>query len=310
MSASRWPDGSDSRVTTLAPSTDPEPTFDDAALRADIRYLGHILGDTLARQEGPDLLALVESVRALSRDDPAAAARLLAQVDVHTAGLLVRAFATYFHLANVTEQVHRGRELARVRRERGGWLTRAGDAVRAAGLSPADVAAAVSRLAVRPVFTAHPTEAARRTTLAKLGRVATLLEEQPGPRRDRRFAEVVELLWQSDDLRVARPDVLDEARNAVYYLEALARDAVPDVLEDLADVLAGLGTAMPPTGRPLSFGTWIGGDRDGNPNVTPEISLTILPSSTSMRSESPWTPSTSCVKSCPRPPGWLGCRRS
>lgn len=263
-------------MTTLAVPVDPEPAFDDAALRADIRHLGHLLGDTLARQEGPDLLALVESVRALTRDDPAAAAQLLAQTDVRTAGLLVRAFATYFHLANVTEQVHRGRELARIRRERGGWLARAAQAVLAADIPQQEIAAAVARLAVRPVFTAHPTEAARRTTLAKLGRVATLLDTEPGPRRDRRLAEVVELLWQSDDLRVARPDVLDEARNAVYYLEQLARDAVPEVLEELADAVATLGTELPPTARPLAFGTWIGGDRDGNPNVTPEISLAVL----------------------------------
>ncbi len=262
--------------TTTNATSAVEPAFDDAALRADIRHLGHLLGDTLTRQEGPELLALVESVRALSRDDPAAAAHLLADLDVRTAGLLVRAFATYFHLANVTEQVHRGRELARVRRERGGWLTRAAEAVRAAGIAPAELAAGVARLAVRPVFTAHPTEAARRTTLAKLGRVATLLDEEAGPRRDRRLAEVVELLWQSDDLRVARPDVLDEARNAVYYLESLARDAVPEVLEELAETLAGLGAVLPPTARPLAFGSWIGGDRDGNPNVTPEISLRVL----------------------------------
>ena len=276
MSASRTTNGSESRVTTLAVPVDPDPGFDDSALRADIRHLGHLLGDTLARQEGPDLLALVESVRALSRDDPAAAARLLAQVDVHTAGLLVRAFATYFHLANVTEQVHRGRALARARRERGGHLARAAAAVRAAGIPQDEISAAVSRLAVRPVFTAHPTEAARRTTLAKLGRVATLLDTEPGPRRDRRLAEVVELLWQSDDLRVARPDVLDEARNAVYYLEELARGAVPEVLEELAETVAALGAELPPTARPLSFGTWIGGDRDGNPNVTPQISLAVL----------------------------------
>ena len=87
---------------------------------------------------------------------------------------------------------------------------------------------------------------------------------------------MIELLWQSDDLRVARPDVLDEARNAVYYLEVLAREAVPEVLEELADTLAGLGVELPPTARPLAFGTWIGGDRDGNPNVTPEISLRVL----------------------------------
>ncbi len=267
------PIGSDPVLTS---ATSPEPTFDDAALRADIRHLGRLLGDTLSRQEGPELLALVESVRALSRDDPAAAGRLLGEVDVPTAGRLVRAFATYFHLANVTEQVHRGRELARLRRESGGWLSQAAAAVSAAGVGPAELAAGVARLAVRPVFTAHPTEAARRTTLAKLGRVAELLVEEDSPRRDRRLAEVIELLWQSDDLRVARPDVLDEARNAVYYLEVLAREAVPEVLEELAECLAGLGVQLPPTARPLAFGTWIGGDRDGNPNVTPEISLRVL----------------------------------
>ena len=77
--------------------------------------------------------------------------------------------------------MHRGRELARLRTEHGGWLSRAAAAVEAAGIGPAELAAGVARLAVRPVFTAHPTEAARRTTLAKLGRVAALLDEEPGP---------------------------------------------------------------------------------------------------------------------------------
>ncbi len=263
---------------------DPDPSFDDSLdshdLRADIRRLSTLLGDTLARQEGPALLELVESVRTLSRDDPPAAEKVLAGVDVATAGRLVRAFATYFHLANVTEQVHRGRELARQRRERGGWLARAGVTLQQAlddgAIDRAGLTAAVERLDVRPVFTAHPTEAARRTTLAKLRRVAELLDDEPGPRTDRRLAEVVELLWQSDDLRVARPDVLDEARNAVYYLEELARSAVPDVLEELADILARLDVGLAPTARPLSFGTWIGGDRDGNPNVTADASLRVL----------------------------------
>ncbi len=263
---------------------DPDPFLDESLdsrdLRADIRRLSTLLGDTLARQEGAELLELVESVRTLSRDDPSTAAKVLGSVDVPTAAALVRAFATYFHLANVTEQVHRGRELARQRRERGGWLARAGVALRAAladgTVDRDELGAAVSRLAVRPVFTAHPTEAARRTTLAKLRRVAELLDEEPGPRTERRLAEVVELLWQSDDLRVARPDVLDEARNAVYYLEELARSALPDVLDELATTLADLGVPLDPTSRPLAFGTWIGGDRDGNPNVTAESSLRVL----------------------------------
>ena len=257
-------------------SIETPPTFDDAALRADIRRLGNLLGETLERQEGPQLLALVERVRAAVRDGDETTGELLSDLDVPTAERLVRAFSTYFHLANVTEQVHRGRELARRRRADGGWLARAARAVRAAGTDPAEVAAAAARLAVRPVFTAHPTEAARRTTLTKLGRVAALLDEEPGPRSDRSLAEAIELLWQSDDLRVVRPDVLDEARNAVYYLGQLARRAVPDVLDELAEALRGLGVELSPTARPLAFGTWIGGDRDGNPNVTPESSLRVI----------------------------------
>jgi phosphoenolpyruvate carboxylase len=258
------------------PPYDLPDSFDGAALRADIRHLGRLLGDTLVRQEGPELLDLVEQVRSLTRDDPAAAGKLLADVDVPTAERLVRAFATYFQLANVTEQVHRGRELARVRREQGGWLVRAARAITEAGVDRDELAGAVRRLAVRPVLTAHPTEAARRTTLSKLGQVADLLDEEPGPRRDRRLSEVVELLWQTDDLRVVRPDVLDEARNAIYYLEQLAAGPLPDALEELADVLAGLDVDLPVTARPLTFGTWIGGDRDGNPNVTPELSVQVL----------------------------------
>jgi len=126
------------------------------------------------------------------------------------------------------------------------------------------------------VFTAHPTEAARRSTLAKLRRVGELLNRPEDRRTERRLAEAVELLWQTDELRVVRPEPTDEARNAVYYLDELFRDAVPDVLEELADELARLGVDEPVVRRPLSFGSWIGGDRDGNPNVTPKVTFDVL----------------------------------
>jgi phosphoenolpyruvate carboxylase len=254
-----------------------------AALRRDIRDLGVLLGQTLVRQEGREVLDLVERVRRLVRTDRDAAAAILSEVDASTATRLVRAFTAYFHLANVAEQVTRARELQAMRDERGSWLSQAVDRIAAAGVGHGELTTDLAHLAVRPVFTAHPTEAARRTVLTKLRRVATLLDErerasgEAGRRRvRRRLEEIIDLLWQSDELRVARPDVVDEARNAVYYLDELHRNAVPDTLETLVDELARLGVDVPVAARPLRFGSWIGGDRDGNPNVHPTTTLDVL----------------------------------
>jgi phosphoenolpyruvate carboxylase len=249
---------------------------EQAALRADVRRLGNLLGESLVRQEGPELLDQVERVRALSRSDTAALTDLLEGVDVATAARLVRAFGTYFHLANVTEQVHRAREMQAERAVKGGWLARTAERIRAAGLPPAEVSALVARLAVRPVFTAHPTEAARRSILSKRRRVADLLDATGDPRADRRIAEVIDLLWQTAELRHDRPEPVDEARNAAYYLDELMRDTVADVLEELTDQLGSLGVELPPDARPLRFGSWIGGDRDGNPHVTPAVTSEVL----------------------------------
>src|SRR5205814_7949128 len=92
----------------------------------------------------------------------------------------------------------------------------------------------------------------------------------------RRIAELIDVLWQNDELRLDRPDPKDEARNAVYYLTDLYADAAPRVLTDLADTLRGLGVDTAPAARPLTFGTWIGGDRDGNPYVTPTVTRDVL----------------------------------
>jgi phosphoenolpyruvate carboxylase len=241
----------------------------DAGLRRDIRELGAMLGRTLVRQEGEPLLELVERIRGLIRSDRGAAGALLAEVEPVTAIRLVRAFTTYFHLANVAEQVHRGRELAALRARDGSWLTQAVDRIEAAGIPREELAAEVARLGVRPVFTAHPTEAARRTVLYKLRQIAELLEGGE-PRAPARLEETIDLLWQTDELRIARPDVVDEARNAVWYLDNLHADAAPHVLDQLTDELRRLELEPDPLARPLAFGSWIGGDRDGNPNVAPD----------------------------------------
>uniref|UniRef100_A0AAU3GWJ2 Phosphoenolpyruvate carboxylase n=1 Tax=Streptomyces sp. NBC_01401 TaxID=2903854 RepID=A0AAU3GWJ2_9ACTN len=250
----------------------------NSELRADIRRLGDLLGETLVRQEGQDLLDLVERVRALTRTDGEAAAELLGDTDLETAAQLVRAFSTYFHLANVTEQVHRAHEMRDRRSAEGGLLALTADRLKDA--DPEHLRETVKNLNVRPVFTAHPTEAARRSVLNKLRRIAELLEtpviEADRRRQDVRLAENIDLIWQTDELRVVRPEPADEARNAIYYLDELHANAVGDVLEDLAAELERVGVELPAGTRPLTFGTWIGGDRDGNPNVTPTVTWDVL----------------------------------
>jgi phosphoenolpyruvate carboxylase len=192
---------------------------------------------------------------------------------------LVRAFSTYFHLANVAEQVNRVRIISESREINGSWISRAVDKIIAAQkaqipghqFSQDDLERWVGELSVRPVFTAHPTEAARRSILNKLGEISRLLDLPKSVTNTQSLAEIVDLLWQTDELRVDRPEPLDEAMNALYYLDDLARTTVPEVLNEFAHELKRLGVDLPVTAKPLTFGTWIGGDRDGNPNITPEV---------------------------------------
>jgi len=272
-----------------------QPSTQDAKLRADIRLLGNMLGDTLVRQVGPELLDLVETVRALTKrirgsdgepPDPGAArdlVDLLAPLDLDTTIQLVRAFSSYFYLANVAEQTNRLDQQG-ASRNRVGWLEATVDRIIAADLPVATVAEVVKTLELRPVFTAHPTEAARRSILTKTTRIAELLEEADDPhltasasaRIERRLAEMIDLIWQTDELRRDRPKPIDEARLVMYYFDEIFRDVAGDVLDELAHQLSRLGVELPADSRPLHFGTWVGGDRDGNPNVTAPVTTQVL----------------------------------
>lgn len=249
---------------------------DDAALRSDIRLLGDLLGETISRHEGQGLLDFVERVRAATRADSSDVARELAQADLETAIRLARAFSTYFNLANIAEQVHRGRALSADRRSTGGILQRVSDRIAESQIPADDIKEALKHFEVRPVFTAHPTEAARRSVLVKLRRIADFLYAPGHPRLRDRLAEVVDLLWQTDELRLERPEVLDEARNALYYLDEISRGPLGHVLEDLESALNQLGVDLAIESRPVQLGSWIGGDRDGNPFVTPDVTRKVL----------------------------------
>jgi phosphoenolpyruvate carboxylase len=257
------------------------PTHGLAGPRADIARLSELLAQSLSRQEGPELVALVEQVRALTTSGPGSRAdteelkRVLAGVDLQTGIRLVRAFSAYFRLADVAQQVHHVGSLSLRRLQDPSGLERTIDRIAAEQVPREQLEAVVAGLELRPVFTAHPTEAARQSTLSKLRQVAERLGagQQDG---DRYLAEVIDLMWQTDELRQGRPQPDDEARSIVYYLDEQFRHVVPALVHDLAGALAGLGVHLPPDARPVRFGTWVGGDRDGNPNVTPEVTLRVL----------------------------------
>ena len=255
---------------------------DDAGLRSDVRRLADLLGQTLVRQEGPELLELVEAVRKSVRKG--SGGEVLANITDEESVQLARAFSTYFNLANVAEQIHRARVLSHSRATGGSWLVRAVDRIEEAllqqtpghQLTKEEITHWVSEMSVRPVFTAHPTEAARRSILKKLGAIADLLDQPENPSQQDRLAENIDLLWQTDELRLGQPEPLDEALNALYYLDDLFTQTVPEVLNDFAKELSRIGVVVPVTARPLSFGNWIGGDRDGNPNITADVTTKAM----------------------------------
>ena len=256
-----------------------ESGADNANLRNDVRRLADLLGQTLARQEGDELLALVESVRLGVREGQQD--QILNQLTDSQTISLVRAFSNFFNLANVAEQVDRSKVLAAEHKAGGSWLGKAVENIANArktnpDFSDADLKEWLENFSVRPVFTAHPTEAARRSVLSKMTTIAKLLEQPDSQIKNERLAEAIDLLWQTDELRLGRPEPLDEAVNSIYYLDELLLETVPEVLAEFVNEVKKLGIDLSLSARPLRFGTWIGGDRDGNPNITAEVTKAAI----------------------------------
>ena len=240
-----------------------DETAADAPIRRDVRLLGDLLGRVLVEQEDESLLADVERVRALARaarsgeshDDLHAA---VAGLPLERQANVLRAFALYFQLTNVAEQHHRVRRHREYAREERVPRESLEDAFGRIGeQQPPDVS-------LELVLTAHPTEATRRTVLQAHLRIASLLERlDVGDDITGALAAEITALWQADEVRSQRPHVVDEIRNGHWFFE----QSLIDAAERLLAAYRGLRPDAP---VPLRFGTWIGGDADGNPNTSAE----------------------------------------
>ena len=297
----------------LAELTGNDPARKEAPLRRDVRSLGRLLGQVLREQEGPELYAAVEELRNLlirsrrggsaeavpaDAGDGAAspggmrrAEAIVAGLDVRQAYRLTKAFSIYFELTNLAETNHR-------RRRRRASLLHGGSPqpgtfhgtllrLRDAGLDAETVLARLAEIAVIPVFTAHPTEVSRRTVLFKRARIARALErldrlpltDAEAAAQEEAIAAEVTALWQTDEVRRSRPSVRDEIQMGLDYYRQVLIGTVPTLYHEMAEGFRSTyGEQVPPRELPrvVRFGSWIGGDRDGNPFVTPEVTRDAL----------------------------------
>ena len=274
----------------------------EAPLRRDVRSLGTLLGIVLREQAGDELFTQVEALRqgTIARRDAeargneeeaarnaAAALEMVHALPVDHATLLTRAFAFYFELINLAETNHRKRRRMALRlsggagRQRGslqGTLTE----MRRVGIGADEALDFLRRVLVVPVFTAHPTEAARRTVMVKRRRIGEFLAEldrvplaEPEMTRlEGLLLAEITTLWQTDEVRSRRPTVYDEVKMGLDYYNVSIFETLPSLYREIAQALeSAYGVAIDPLNLPqmLRFGSWIGGDRDGNPFVTPQV---------------------------------------
>lgn len=271
---------------TAPVSFEQAPDRGSAQLRRDVRLLGDLLGQVIVEQQGPELLDVEERIRLLSRElrareagqeERAALHELVAGLDEHTRADVLRSFSLYFQLVNLAEQVHRIRR--RRYHEHAGTTPResladAVERLRGAGIEDDELARVAAQVRVELVLTAHPTESTRRGALAAQLRMAELLRRldehdlTPAGRAgvERGLLEEITTLWQTDEVREKRPRVVDEIRHGLWFFERVLLDDAPRVEAELRRLVPGMAEEA----APLRFGSWIGGDQDGNPNAGPE----------------------------------------
>ncbi|MCE0482701.1 MAG: phosphoenolpyruvate carboxylase [Methylacidiphilales bacterium] len=279
----------------------PSPTESTPdTLSGEIRKLGRILGEVIVKLEGKPIFDLEEKLRLLAKTsragDANAEKELLAAVKNLTASEAARmtmAFTVYFELVNLAEETHRIRLLRQRRRAQYSnppappMRESIGAALRelkAKGVPPETVQDILDKLCIELVFTAHPTEAKRRTMLNKLQRLAqrlrnpeSLIEDEiTGLANPRALESEITSLWLTDRSRSARPQVTDEVRTGLWYFDTTLWQAIPLLQDELERSLAETYPTVKPPTRWITFGSWMGGDRDGNPNVTPFVTAETL----------------------------------
>ena len=274
----------------------------EAPLRRDVRSLGMLLGEVLREQAGEDLFARVEALRqgtirrrdAEARGNQEEAARhgataleLVHSLPVDRAILLTRAFAFYFELINLAETNHRKRrrlalQLSGQAGHQRGSLAGTLHEMKRVGITADEAMDWLRRILIVPVFTAHPTEVARRSVMFKRRRIGEFLEaldripipEQDMARLEEQVLAEITSLWQTDEVRSHRPTVYDEIKMGLDYYDVSIFATLPGLYREISEALhAAYGLDMEPHELPqvLRFGSWIGGDRDGNPYVTPQV---------------------------------------
>ncbi len=273
------------------------PTNYQDRIREDVRLLGNILGEVIQQQAGVPIFELEEQTRELAKirrrgSDATAQAQLIAlvgQMSLPEQELITRAFAAYFELINLAEEHHR----ARVLRERerlahpeplAESILAAVAALHQAGVAEESVAHLLARLHIELVFTAHPTEAKRRTVVSKLRRISRALYDREvrdllPVEFERLMTEIrgeVTALWVTEQSRTTRPTVEDEVRMGLFYFNTTLWEVIPQIYRELESALARYypNLSLPPDF--LTFGSWMGGDRDGNPFVTSDVTATTL----------------------------------
>jgi phosphoenolpyruvate carboxylase len=283
----------------------PETTAEDrrapeseSALRRDIRILGNLLGEVVVSQCGQEVLDLVEKVRAAAKDLRRQGTEecrenfraTIREIPAVYRQEVIRAFALYFQLVNLAEQSHRIRRKREYERTTGsrpqrGSLRNAFHKMWNSGIQADELQSLIHQIGVELVLTAHPTEAQRRTILDKHHQMSLILEKFDDPSVTTREmktmkrqlkAEIVSL-WQTRNVRKERLTVLDEVRNGLYFLDEVLFDVLPAIHLEMEEQLQALYPDHEwevPTF--LRFGSWMGGDRDGNPYVTADLTFQTL----------------------------------